>query len=105
MKTKALISFAVTAKLICVLVFAYAKIRFSHDKAKFIYCKATFFTAIYFCDFVLMETFAVIFQRMQNWDYAKAMYSVSSVTFSCNSFLPFSLSRKNAENKLLAKIN
>ena len=32
-KTKALISFAVTAKLICVLVFAYAKSRFSHDAA------------------------------------------------------------------------
>ena len=31
-KTKALISFAVnTAKLICVFIFAYAKIRFSHD--------------------------------------------------------------------------
>ena len=33
MKTKALISFAVTAKLICVFVFAYAKSRFSHDAA------------------------------------------------------------------------
>ena len=32
-KTKALISFAVTAKLICVFVYAYAKIRFSHDAA------------------------------------------------------------------------
>ena len=32
-KTKALISFAVTAKLICVFVFAYAKSRFSHNKA------------------------------------------------------------------------
>ena len=30
-KTKALISFAVTAKLICVFVFAYVKSRFSHD--------------------------------------------------------------------------
>ena len=30
---KALISFAVTAKLICVFVFAYAKSRFSHDKS------------------------------------------------------------------------
>ena len=30
-KTKALISFAVTAKLICVFVFAYAKRWFSHD--------------------------------------------------------------------------
>ena len=33
MKTKALISFAVTAKLICVFVFAYAKCWFSHDAA------------------------------------------------------------------------
>ena len=32
-KPKALISFAVTAKLICVFVFAYAKSRFSHDAA------------------------------------------------------------------------
>ena len=32
-KTKALISFAVTAKLICVFVFACAKNRFSHDAA------------------------------------------------------------------------
>ena len=32
-KTKALISLAVTAKLICVYVFAYAKSRFSHDAA------------------------------------------------------------------------
>ena len=35
-KTKALISFAVTTKLICVFVFAYAKRRFSHDAAHFI---------------------------------------------------------------------
>ena len=35
-KTKALISFAVTAKLICVFVFAYAKSRFSHDAAHMI---------------------------------------------------------------------
>ena len=32
-KTKALNSFAVTAKLICVFVFAYAKSQFSHDAA------------------------------------------------------------------------
>ena len=32
-KMKALISFAVTAKLICVFVFAYAKCWFSHDAA------------------------------------------------------------------------
>ena len=33
-KTKALISFAVTAKLICVFVFAYTKCWFSHDTAQ-----------------------------------------------------------------------
>ena len=34
-KAKALISFAVTAKLICVFVFAYAKCLFSHDAAHY----------------------------------------------------------------------
>ena len=34
-KTKVLISFAVTAKLICAFVFAYGKCWFSHDVAKF----------------------------------------------------------------------
>ena len=33
-KTKELIGFAVTAKLICVFVFAYAKCWFSHDAAQ-----------------------------------------------------------------------
>ena len=32
-KTKALISFAVTAKLICIFVLVYAKSRFSLDQA------------------------------------------------------------------------
>ena len=32
-KTKALISFAVMVKLICIFVFAYAKIEFSHNEA------------------------------------------------------------------------
>ena len=35
-KTKALISFAVTAKLICVFVFAYTKSRFSHKEIQII---------------------------------------------------------------------
>ena len=33
-KTKALISWAVTAQLICSFVFAYAKSRFSHNEAE-----------------------------------------------------------------------
>ena len=36
-KTKVLISFAVTAKLICAFVFAYSKIRFSHEAAHLIF--------------------------------------------------------------------
>ena len=36
-KTKALISCAVTAQLICAFVFAYAKIRFSHDAAHLVF--------------------------------------------------------------------
>ena len=36
-KTKAMISFAVTAKLICVFVFAYADCWFSHEAAHFFY--------------------------------------------------------------------
>ena len=41
-KTKALISCAVTAQLICVFVFAYAKSRFSHNVAHLL-------IFIYFC--------------------------------------------------------
>ena len=36
-KTKALISFAATAKLICAFVFVYAKFIFSHDAARIVY--------------------------------------------------------------------
>ena len=43
-KIKALISFAVTAKLICVFVFAYAKCWFSHDAAQMFYNLGTWFT-------------------------------------------------------------
>ena len=35
--TKTLISFAITAKLICVFVFAYAKCWFSHDVAHILF--------------------------------------------------------------------
>ena len=38
-KTKALISFAVTAKLICAFVFAYAKCWFSHDAVLLIFLR------------------------------------------------------------------
>ena len=43
-KTKALISFAVTTKLICVFVFAYADCWFSHEAAHIIAvcCKFSF---------------------------------------------------------------
>ena len=38
-KTKALISCAVTAQLICAFVFAKVKLRFSHDAAHLLMCK------------------------------------------------------------------
>ena len=51
-KTKALISFAVTAKLICVFVFAYAKSRFSHDEAHIVKLGFTgeYITSIFLLD-------------------------------------------------------
>ena len=45
-KTKALISFAVTAKLICAFVFAYANCWFSHAKAHIIQANASLDNAI-----------------------------------------------------------
>ena len=41
-KTKALISFTVTAKLICIFVFTFAKCWFSHEVAKIIYLSGHF---------------------------------------------------------------
>ena len=59
-----MISFAVTAKLICVFVFAYAKSRFSHDAAQMItcvissiYCKSTFIRGYLFSRFCLRGQF------------------------------------------------
>ena len=46
-KTKVLISFAVTARLICVFVFANAKCWFSHDVAHIVHC---FLIYAYFVD-------------------------------------------------------
>ena len=46
-KTKALISWAVTAQLICVFIFAYAKIRFSHDEAHIVLSASTLFAEAY----------------------------------------------------------
>ena len=60
MKTKALISFAVTAKLICVFVFAYADCWFSHEAAHLNHClfyfndpekaDGTYFSVLYSTD-------------------------------------------------------
>ena len=49
-KTKALISFAVTAKLICVFVFAYADCWFSHGAAQIVKTgrDAIYFECFYF---------------------------------------------------------
>ena len=47
-KAKALISCAVTAQLICVFVFAYAKKkRFSHNEAQFMFCVCIYIERIF----------------------------------------------------------
>ena len=52
-KTKALISFAVTAKLIYAFVFAYAKIHFSHDATHMTYSHVyAYFINAYFRGFL-----------------------------------------------------
>ena len=50
-KTKALISFAVTAKLICVFIFAYADCWFSHDAAQ-IMNNSSFLRKQFFSQFI-----------------------------------------------------
>ena len=49
-KTKALISFAVTAKLICIFVFAYANCWFSHAQAQMknvsVFCEMPLHTGV-----------------------------------------------------------
>ena len=47
-KTKALISLAVTAKLICVFVFAYAKSQFSHDAAHITFKNLKSYTKVFY---------------------------------------------------------
>ena len=63
-KTKALISFAVTVKLICVFVFAYANRMFSHNEAH-ITTVNQFFVANYFHLFVFIFV-AIIFADCRN---------------------------------------
>ena len=59
MKTKALNSFAVTAKLICVFVFAYAKSRFSHVEAQLVLPKNN---ALYIAD-VILDKASILLQN------------------------------------------
>ena len=72
-----LISFAVTAKLICVFVFAYAKCWFSHDVAHLLNN-----TTVKFLNFWTPENFAVIYlkfkQRGQTLGYFVKMMQWNS---------------------------
>ena len=70
-KTKALISFAVTAKLICGFVFAYAKIRFSHDQG--------WNTRTCSCTRTYSST---VFPVLSNTQYSAKFLSTSTRTYS-----------------------
>ena len=66
MKTKALISFAVTAKLICAFVFAMAKIRFSHDAAQMILYSGHMHVILVFFTFQTNQTtFLLLYKILQ----------------------------------------
>ena len=52
-KTKALISFAVTAKLICAFVFAYADCWFSNEVTQLLF--VTYLVLFYNCNLFLLE--------------------------------------------------
>ena len=69
-KTKALISFAVTAKMICVFVFAYVKCWFSHGAAQLWLSKDSFVQ--YICPKCLMKCNKSIFY-----------YFVLKISFLC----------------------
>ena len=64
-KTKALISFAVTAKLICVFVFAYAKIRFSHDEAH-IFTAIKIRSILHRRDIIIHKNLSISFRRPEH---------------------------------------
>ena len=78
-KTKTLISFAVTAKLICVFVFAYAKIRFSHVAAHW---PAASFGIVYFlwCLLLLADFSDPAINRTMSF---QPLPLVSNVSFTC----------------------
>ena len=62
-KTKAVISFAVTAKLICVFVFANAKIRFSHVAAQImVLYLSIFFLFLHVCYTGLRPIYVIFFE-------------------------------------------
>ena len=55
-----LISFSVTAKLICIFVFAYAKSRFSHNKAHFLSFMYVLLEILYWAENAIQDIFLVL---------------------------------------------
>ena len=75
-KTKALISFAVTAKLICVFVFAYAKYRFSHDEAHICIVSLSFISVSSISDLRHICSH----RHLQNVDHISCRVDLSRIT-------------------------
>ena len=69
-----LISFAVTAKLICMFVFAYAKCWFSHDAAHMFKCQT--YCIIFFSKTVLLQYFV--------WYFNLLVVLIGGISFSVN---------------------
>ena len=65
-KTKTLISFAVTAKLICVFVFAYANIRFSHNEAQLYHALTIYISSLGTAFMRLPDLINVFYMRVRS---------------------------------------
>ena len=76
-----MISFAVTAKLICVFVFAHAKSRFSHAAAQFIF-------HLQICTSVFLDKAVADIYLSKEWDLRAIFNSITaiflaSIEFTC----------------------
>ena len=83
MKTKALISFAVTAKLICAFVFTYAKIRVSHYVAQLFMSWLTILTLKFTRKLAVIHKIGVIFFSLLKHVYFDFFVTYDFYQYEC----------------------
>ena len=91
-KRKALISFAVTAKLICAFVFGYAKCWFSHDAAHYdIVCGSTKTISQIFAK----HTFRIAYRKTNSTLDERQILTGKEQTLALNVHVVFILKKKS----------